>query len=72
MNIKNYIEQPISTNQAESIRLLAKKLGKPENTVKNWVYGNNYPSRKMWRKIEEATNGQVTAEELARGAIERF
>jgi DNA-binding transcriptional regulator YdaS (Cro superfamily) len=58
MDLKDYLI-------IESANVLAKKLGVHPNTIRNYAFMRNEPPVSMAFKIEEVTEGAVTALEIS-------
>ena len=62
--MKDYLEKMHLTPKQ-----FADKIGKPYNTVYQWVFGRKMPSLLSAYMLEKATGGEVTAKELRGGVL---
>lgn len=51
-----------------TIKEFAERIGYSRSQVSNIINGASRPSKRLIRTIEEATNGEVKAEDLLKGA----
>lgn len=62
MKLKSYMTENGLTAQA-----MAERLSEPVRTVQKWMSGERIPRPDSMRKIQEATGGQVTANDFFSG-----
>jgi len=43
---------------------VAQKLGITQQAVANWELGLRVPNRRLWKRIVDLTNGEITIEDL--------
>ncbi|MBX9717892.1 MAG: helix-turn-helix domain-containing protein [Microbacteriaceae bacterium] len=63
MNLRQFADHHKMTNEALA-DWLAERCGVSRDGARKWVYGTRVPRPDVIRKIVEATDGQVTADDL--------